>query len=177
MEEKGTEQTVTDAAMTVQPKKGNTSLKRVLVGVVVLVLVVGAGLGGYFYGVSVGKSSFPGNMQFTRGQFNQQGGPGQRDPNQTAQPRTGLITSQGGGVFGSISKIDGATLTVKTAGGDVQVLTTDTTLIEKYASVTVADLAVGEQVTVQGSTNDDGSVTARSVQTIRGFQASATAQP
>jgi hypothetical protein len=155
-------------------KKGGSVLKRVLFGVGIAVLVVGIGLGGYFYGVSVGQSSFPRNAQFTRGQGGFPGNQGQ-SPDQTAQPRNGQ--AGGGGVSGAIASIDGTTLTVTTRTGSVQVKTTDTTLIEKYASVGVAELAVGEQITVLGSTNEDGSVTARSIQTIRGFQTSPTAQP
>ena len=41
---------------------------------------------------------------------------------------------------------------------------TDTTLIEKNASVTVADLTTGETVIVSGTPGSDGSITARSVQ-------------
>jgi hypothetical protein len=48
---------------------------------------------------------------------------------------------------------------------------TDTTLIEKYMTVGVADLQAGERVVVSGSQNDDGSVTARSIQSMRNFQA------
>jgi hypothetical protein len=45
--------------------------------------------------------------------------------------------------------------------------TTDTTLIEKYMTVHVEDLRVGERVVVSGSKNDDGSYTARSIQSMR----------
>ena len=159
---------------TVPVKQGGSVIKRILFGVGIAVLVIGVGLGGYFYGVSVGQKSNARNPQFARGQFGAPGDQGQ-DPNQTAQPRNGL--AGGGGVSGTIASIDGTTLTVTTRTGSVQVKTTDTTLIEKYASVGVQELAVGEQVTVLGSTNEDGSVTARSIQTIRGFAASPTAQP
>jgi hypothetical protein len=68
-------------------------------------------------------------------------------------------------VTGQIESIDGDTLLVGGAGGEqIHVLVTETTLIEKYASVTVEELTVGEQVVVSGTENDDGSYTARSVQ-------------
>ena len=41
---------------------------------------------------------------------------------------------------------------------------TDTTLIEKNASVTVAELTTGETIIVSGTPGSDGSITARSVQ-------------
>ena len=62
-------------------------------------------------------------------------------------------------------------LVVTTQNGDTQVHTSDTTLIEKYTMVNLGDLNVGERVVVVGSSNDDGSVTARSIQSMRNFQA------
>jgi hypothetical protein len=50
------------------------------------------------------------------------------------------------------------------------VQTTDTTLIEKNMSVGVGDLEVGEMVVVSGPQNEDGSITARSVMSIRAFR-------
>jgi hypothetical protein len=41
---------------------------------------------------------------------------------------------------------------------------TDTTLIEKQASVKLSDLSQGETVMISGSTGADGTVTARTVQ-------------
>jgi hypothetical protein len=77
----------------------------------------------------------------------------------------GGIAAQPGMTFGAIASIDGNTLTVTTqAGGVVTVQVTDTTLIEKNASVGVSDLAAGDTVIISGSANDDGSMTARSVQ-------------
>ena len=49
-------------------------------------------------------------------------------------------------------------------GKETQVKVTDTTLIEKQASVKLTDLTTGETVIVSGSTAADGSITARSVQ-------------
>ncbi len=67
--------------------------------------------------------------------------------------------------FGEIQSIDGNTLLIVDANGaEKRVQVTDTTLIEKNASVEITDLATGETVIVSGSDNDDGSVTARSVQ-------------
>jgi hypothetical protein len=54
---------------------------------------------------------------------------------------------------------------------------TDTTLVEKYTAVGVGDLEVGERVIVSGSQNDDGSVTARSIQSMQGFQAPQSSAP
>jgi hypothetical protein len=76
----------------------------------------------------------------------------------------------GGGLVGTIEEIEGLTLVVRTAEETIRVQTTDTTLIEKSMTVTVGDLEIGEQVTVAGSRNDDGSLTARSIRSMRSFQ-------
>ena len=49
-------------------------------------------------------------------------------------------------------------------GNKTKVQVTDTTLIEKNASVKLTDLATGDTVIVSGSTGSDGTFTARSVQ-------------
>jgi hypothetical protein len=76
----------------------------------------------------------------------------------------------GGGILGTIEEIEGNTLVIDTGQETIHVQTTDTTLIEKSMTVTVGDLEIGEQVTVAGSRNEDGSLTARSIRSMRGFQ-------
>lgn len=77
----------------------------------------------------------------------------------------GDFAAPDGMTFGEIESIDGNTLTLTTqAGGTVMVQVTDTTLIEKNASVEISDLIAGDTVIVSGSDNSDGSITARSVQ-------------
>jgi len=78
-------------------------------------------------------------------------------------------TGQGGfgGTFGTIDSIEGNVVNVKMQNGSiVKVTTTDTTLIQKTADVTVQDLQVGEQVTVSGSQAADGTTTARSIRVM-----------
>jgi hypothetical protein len=71
----------------------------------------------------------------------------------------------GGGSIGQIEEISGDSIIISGFdGGKTTVQVTDTTLIEKYASVTASDLEVGETVIVSGSRDDDGIITARSVQ-------------
>jgi hydrogenase maturation factor len=62
-------------------------------------------------------------------------------------------------------------------GNTVQVITTDTTLIQKYTNVTVDALEPGEQVMVSGSTGDDGTITARSIRSMSDMQIGIEAQP
>ena len=68
-------------------------------------------------------------------------------------------------LFGQIKEIgDGALVVTDNNGKETQVKVTDTTLIEKQASVKLSDLTQGETVMISGSTGTDGTITARSVQ-------------
>ncbi len=140
--------------------------KRVLIGLGVLVLVAAAAGGGFFYGRSVGRSELGRvRRQFAQGGFGQAA-----NPSWTPQPGQ-VGGARQGGTVGTIDAIEGDTLVISTAQGTtVRVQTTDTTLIQKSMEVGVADLAAGERVMVSGSQNDDGSITARSIQSLQGFQ-------
>jgi hypothetical protein len=163
-------------------------MKNVLLMIGAIVLIAGAAVGGYFYGVSQAPGdsteagfdmSQMGSTQFQRGQF---------DPSQMTQEqleqlrqnrgmgqfRTGQGAAEGGaelfggGAMGTIDSIEDGVITVRTSDAAVQITTTDTTLIEKLMPVTVNDLQVGEQVVVSGSQNDDGTTTARSIRVMTG---------
>ena len=146
----------------------------IIVGIVV-VLAVGGGsfYGGTVYGKSQAQAAIPllldqqadGQPGFT-GQAGWQGG--------GFQPGAGRLGGEagerriaGGMTFGQIESIEGSEIVL--AGADnqkVRVRVTDTTLIEKNASVTVQQLEVGESVTVSGSSNEDGTITARSLSVV-----------
>jgi hypothetical protein len=160
-------------------------MKRVVIGLVVAVVVLALAGGAFFGGMKLGQNqviknpmqylagadgAFPiraGNGQFPGGAgTDAQGG---QFPGAGGTPGAGF---QGRGVAASadtIQAIDGDTITLNTADGSVKVITSDTTYIQKYMSVTVADLAVGDSVTVQGTNNDDGSITARSIRVMTGL--------
>ena len=165
-------------------------MKTALLVILILVLAVVAAAAGFLYGTSRYTGQFdladvarigsaqPAGGQFPRGQFD----PSQLSPEQLQQMRQGRGTpgaqqgfgQQGGaapgGTFGTIESIEGGVITVKTQTGTVKVKTTDTTLIDKQMAVTVQDLKVGEQVTVSGSQNTDGSTTARSIRVMTARQ-------
>jgi pectate lyase len=72
----------------------------------------------------------------------------------------------GGGASGTIGTVSTSQMTISTAaGGSRIVLLTPTTTVTQVSSATKAltDLMTGETVTVVGTTNPDGSVTATSV--------------
>ena len=94
---------------------------------------------------------------------------GARPDGQTGMDQ-GQVTSFGGGsLFGEIQAIGDGELTITDQNDEqVQVYVTDTTLIQKQADVTLADLEEGETVIISGSRGDDGSITARTLQVSPG---------
>ena len=84
-----------------------------------------------------------------------------------AQARAMGGSAQGGMTVGEIVSIDENSLVITDLEGrEIQVSVTDTTLIEKQATVTLTELTAGETVSVSGSEEDDESITARSVQVV-----------
>ena len=90
------------------------------------------------------------------------GGPQGFGPNASGRPRNGFA----GDNSGTVGSVSADQMTIRTAaGGSKIILLTPTTTVTKISSTqqTVTDIATGTQVTVAGTTNPDGSVTATSV--------------
>ena len=128
--------------------------KMIIAVVITLVIVGGAGFyGGMLYGQSTGANS--------RAGLNRQGagfamGAGQRG---------GSAQQNGGFSGGEIIKKDDTSITVKLSNGSSQIiLFSDATKITKSVEGSVGDLTIGGQVTISGSKNQDGSITAQSIQ-------------
>lgn len=141
----------------------NRTVKIIIAIVVMLAVAGGSFYGGTLYGKNQAQASFvtargrggafPGGM----------GGVVIGGAPAGAQQQTDQFV--GGALFGQIKEIGDDAMVIHDANGKpVQIKVTDTTLIEKQASVTLSDLAVGETVIVSGSRGEDGSITARSVQ-------------
>ncbi len=104
-------------------------------------------------------------------QFSRQGQQSQRGqqlPGGTRQTAIGAnIANRGGSrpVAGEIMSSDTKSLTVKQPDGSNKiVLLSASTQINKAQAATITDLKVGEKVSVFGTANPDGSVTAQNVQ-------------
>lgn len=146
-------------------------MKRVMIALIAVLVLVGVGGVAFAAGTKVGENrAIQDPARFFQQRARDQGGqfPGQ-SPGllQTPQPGQRGAQGLGGGITGTIEEVKGNTLVVSTGTETIRVQTTDTTLIQKYMPVTVGDLKVGEQVIVSGSRNDDGSYTARSIQSMR----------
>jgi len=142
-------------------------MKRVMLVLIAALFLVGVGGGAFAAGTKVGENrAIQDPARFFQQRARDQGG---QSPGllQTPQPGQRGAQGLGGGVTGTIEEVKGNTLVVSTGTETIRVQTTDTTLIQKYMPVTVGDLKVGEQVIVSGSRNDDGSYTARSIQSMR----------
>ena len=127
--------------------------------------------------VIVGGGAFYGGMKYAAAKSPGRGASGQfrnLSPEQVQQMReSGGFAGRGGrggmngGGFigGEILSIDGKSLTIKLhEGGSKIVFLGDSTEISKFTAGTSDDLEVGKNVMVAGKTNDDGSVTAQTIQ-------------
>jgi hypothetical protein len=149
-------------------------MRKWIIIVIAALVVAGVGAGAYMLGMKAGEKKVMANPSLV---FQQMRGQGDaitmqgEFPSADGMPQVGRggIQIQGGGLTGTVDGVDGSTVVIKTPdGATTRVLTTDTTLIEKTVSVTVNELTVGESITVSGSKNEDGSYTARSIQSLRG---------
>jgi hypothetical protein len=117
-----------------------------------LLAVIAALVVGVFGGILIGHSTASASTS-TSTESSQTGGfPG------NGQGRSGNVTS------GTITSIDGDTVTLKAIDGStVKVTTSGATTITKSDTAKVTDLAAGETVTVIGTTDSSGNVTATTV--------------
>lgn len=132
-----------------------------IVGAVIVAIAL------FFAGVQTGKAmAFKGRGgmmggQFTRGQMGQFGGQAGAGQNRFGGAR-GI---NGGFIMGEVLSKDATGITVKLQdGGSRVVITSTSTAVMKSTTGTMNDVVVGNSVTVMGSQNADGSVTAQSIQ-------------
>jgi len=139
----------------------NKGLYTVIAVVLVLIIAAGSFYGGMLFGKSQAQTTGAAPAAF------QGGGAFAGAPNAAGTPGARMFRGNGDGnmVFGTIKEIgDGVLVLTDNNGNDTQIKVTDTTLIEKNASVKLVDLTPGETLMVSGSAAADGVITARSVQ-------------
>ena len=129
-------------------------LKKEAILIGIIALLVGGGAG-FFGGMQYQKSKAPQRMAnatfFQGGNGARRGGP------------------NGMAVRGQIISSDNNSITVKMMDGSTKiVILSGSTQIGKSTTGTISDLTNGANVTVFGSTNSDGSVTAQNVQVGNG---------
>jgi hypothetical protein len=161
--------TAPDISGQLTPRTG-AGLPKVTLALVGTVLAVG----GFIGGIAVGKSSADSSNKnsnsaatgaartrggFGNGQFGANGGQsGGATGGQSGQ------NGRGGTVTGTVTAVNGSTLTITDATGkQVTVDTNGQTTITIGKTGAVSDLASGAQVTVVGTPDSSGRITARSV--------------
>jgi hypothetical protein len=124
----------------------------VLAGLVVLAIAFG---GGAWTHAAFGSSS---SSTPTRQAGGNQGG------TQAGAGQGGFRGAGGRGTTGTVDRVDGTTVYVKTAqGNDVKVSTSDSTTVGVTQQGKLSDLKPGATVVVQGQAAEDGTVTAQAI--------------
>lgn len=133
-------------------------MKKIIPIIIGVVVIVGAGA--FFAGYKIGKSGNVSNKRMNGFPTDLTGG------NIQGFPNGGMGTRNGGGVVsGEIISKDDNSVTVKLKdGGSKIVFYSEVTEISKTVNGMAVDLEVGKTVMVSGITNQDGSVTAKTVQ-------------
>ena len=142
----------------------HTTEKTTYILTIVVAVVVGAAA--FYGGMQYQKSQTSAPSQFV-GMLGQQGAPGQFAGRRDGSDRTAITGNRmfGGGITGEILSQDDTTMTVKAPNGSSKiVLFTDKTTFNTASAAAKTDLTLGQTVSVFGTPNADGSVTASTVQ-------------
>ncbi len=136
-------------------------VKAIIGGIIVAIVFFGIGMAA---GRHSGKRGQMNRMGDRSGMM--QGGSFQGGmPNGAQGGRMGGMNRGGGFASGEIISSDDKSITIKLQdGGSKVIYLTDTTPVMKSTSVAKSDLATGITVTVNGTSNADGSIAAQSVQ-------------
>ncbi len=117
--------------------------------------------------VVIGGGAFYGGMKYSQGKAisDRQQRFGQTGANIGSGFRGGQGGTGGGFVSGDIISKDNQSITIKMRDGSSKIVFySGTTEVSKFVAGTSTDMAVGKTVTVTGTTNSDGSITATTVQ-------------
>ena len=123
-------------------------MKKLLIIIIVVLIIVG--IGAFYSGMKYSQSKTPQNFR-----------------NQMAAAGTEFRGDRAGANFasGEIISKDGKSITIKVQdGGSKIVFFSDSTEISKTIEGSADDLEVGKTVIINGKANQDGSLTAQSIQ-------------
>jgi hypothetical protein len=160
--------------MTEEPRKPSMRKPVILLGAVLGVLVVA---GGSFFGgmafqryrqTSVQQQFFADRGFGAGGQaplFGSGGPQGEFVPFGDAGGAGGQAVT-GRGANGTVGSLEGDTLQLTTAEGDITVTLTDETVLTRTATAERSDLQAGARVTVIGERDDSGDITAAVIQIL-----------
>lgn len=133
-------------------------MKSTLIAIVVVVLVVVAGVGGFFAGNSFGSNAqaLATINDFRAQRFGQNGTGGAGQFGQGAQNGQGGQQGRRPVAFGTVKSVQGNTIQVTAQDGTVTTVTTDSkTVVQKTVAGAVMDIQPGQRITVMG--NQSGS--------------------
>lgn len=134
-------------------------MNKKLISLLILGFVI-VGAGSFFGGMKYAESKNPLAGNFKNLTSDQRAQMGANSRIGGAGNRTGA-----GFISGDIITKDDKSITVKIGdGGSKIIFYSGSTQITKNASGTASDLEIGKAVTVNGSANDDGSLTAQTIQ-------------
>jgi uncharacterized protein YneF (UPF0154 family) len=134
-------------------------MKKNLILILIVLIIVGAG--GFFGGMKYGESQALKNLtpEKMREIFQQRGGQ-LFTQNQGQRQRTGQNF-----VLGQVISKDEKSLTIKLADGSTKIVfLSQSTQITKATEGSIEDIEIGKEVSVSGTQNEDGSLTARTIQ-------------
>jgi len=147
---------------------GGGGIPKVTLGLIGAVLLAG----GFVGGIAVGKhnssststSNTAAGANRARGSYTGGFGTGGATGGTGGTGGTGTGGARGGAVTGTVSAVSGTTITITdSTGKSVTVNTSPQTTVTIGKTGTVADLTTGSQVTVLGTPDSSGNITARSV--------------
>jgi hypothetical protein len=150
--------------------EGKTMKRSSFIAMLVVAVILGSAIGGALAGgVAIGKSQ--GRTEARQGllsQFSQSSFTTGQGNTQSQGNNTG-ITSGIGATVGTVEKVEGNAITIRTTTGAVLVNIGNSTSIQKMTEGSLADISTGESITVSGNKNADGSIDARTIIITSGF--------
>ena len=157
-------------------------MKLNFLGLLALVIIVGAAVGGsYGAGFVAGKGSAPAAAAAPAtaqapAQAQSQAASGATDMTEAMRASGG--TAAGRGVLGTVEKIEGNILTITAAtGGSTQVTIGQDTPLQKTAAASLDELKPGVRVMVVGQPGTGGSLVASSIQVLPADAGTPSPQP